>query len=156
MTEVTVSYDLAPARVEEKIRQKLIETGWTPPGEESVQNQLCSRIDELERDKEVLAAQLDQAEEALAEAKRAKAVMRDAFATQVQQAVSRARRDWAAQGSPWVKAQWQAEALAEEARGFDQDARDSDNFKEKCAYRRVSRRLLEMADKLRRQAEEGE
>lgn len=82
---------------------------------DDVECMLCARIDELERDKEVLAAQLDRAEEELAEAKRAQAIMRDTFATQVQQAVSRARRDWAAQGSPWVKAQWQAEALEEAA-----------------------------------------
>ena len=78
---------------------------------DDVQEQLCARIDELERDKEVLATQLDRAEEALAEARRAQAIMRDTFATQVQQAVSRARKDWAAQGSPWLKAQWQAEAM---------------------------------------------
>ena len=78
---------------------------------DAVQDQLCARIDELEREKEVLAIQLDRAEEELAEAKRAQTIMRDTFATQAQQAVSRARRDWAAQGSPWVKAQWQAEIL---------------------------------------------
>lgn len=42
---------------------------------DDVQEQLCARIDELERDKEVLAAQLDRAEEELAEAKRAQALM---------------------------------------------------------------------------------
>jgi len=78
---------------------------------DEVQEQLCARIDELERDKEVLATQVDRLEEELAEARRAQAIMRDTFATQTQQAVKRARKDWAAQGSPWVKARWQAEAM---------------------------------------------
>lgn len=44
------------------VRKALTRLGWTPPGEESVQNQLCARIDELEMEKEALAAQLDRAE----------------------------------------------------------------------------------------------
>ena len=112
---------------------------------DEVQEQLCARIDELERDKEVLATQVDRLEEELAEARRAQAIMRDTFATQTQQAVKRARKDWAAQGSPWVKARWQAEALetvasisAAEGKPWDAD------------------RLRHHAAVMRRQAEGGE
>lgn len=47
------------------VREALEKLGWTPPGEESVQNQLCARIDELERDKEVLNTMLDRRDECL-------------------------------------------------------------------------------------------
>ncbi|MCL7941174.1 hypothetical protein M8009_12850 [Halomonas sp. ATCH28] len=47
------------------VREALEKLGWTPPGEESVQNQLCVRIDELEREKEVLNSMLDRREELL-------------------------------------------------------------------------------------------
>ena len=116
---------------------------------DDVQEQLCARIDELERDKEVLATQLDRAEEALAEARRAQAIMRDTFATQVQQAVSRARKDWAAQGSPWVKAQWQAEALERCAKGVAA-------CKPGATPRGISIAIKMEAEELRRQAEGGE
>jgi hypothetical protein len=87
----------------------------TARDDDTVVQMLCLRNDELQAEKDALVAQVDRLEEELAEAKRAQAIMRDTFAAQVQQAVSRARRGWAAQGSPWVKAQWQAEALEEAA-----------------------------------------
>lgn len=137
----------------------MTETAAAPHGDDdTVVQMLCLRIDELERDKEALAAQLDRAEEKLAilksqadalhrigsildldpgtdltqevparvaalrgERDQAIAMGKGTFeqlrrveaerATAIQQAVARARRDWAAQGSPWVKARWQAEAL---------------------------------------------
>ena len=112
---------------------------------DEVQEQLCARIDELERDKEVLATQVDRLEEELAEARRAQAIMRDTFATQTQQAVKRARKDWAAQGSPWVKARWQAEALETVASISAAEGKPWD-----------AARLRHHAAVMRRQAEGGE
>ena len=83
--------------------------------DDTVTQMLCLRNDELQAEKDALATQVDRLEEELAEAKRSYTVLKDIFDNQVQRAVKRARKDWAEQGSLWLKAKWQAEALSETA-----------------------------------------
>lgn len=81
---------------------------------------------------------------------------KEAWARELRNELHQALAETPANSLARLKAQWQAEALAREARGFDQGARDADSFIERITYRRASRRLLETADKLRIQAEGGE
>lgn len=130
----------------------MTETAAAPHGDDdTVVQMLCLRNDELLAEKEALAVQLERAEaerdEAYARGKQAFDDLRRAKADRaaaIQQAVARARRDWAAQGSPWVKARWQAEALEEADRRIP------------ARYARARIVVREMAADCRRQAEGGE
>ncbi|WP_280568144.1 hypothetical protein [Chromohalobacter sp. 296-RDG] len=92
--------------------------GIREPATDPTYEQLCQRNKELEDDKAELSELLHQAEEKLTQEQRSHSILRENFSSDVQSAVMRARKDWAAQSSPWVRAKWQAEVLAETAAIF--------------------------------------
>lgn len=129
------------------VREALKKLGWTPPGEESVQNQLCARIEELEQERDALAAHVERLSKAAFDAihylpgGKNKAELMDAYDDTPETNLSR------------LKAQWQAEALESCENNAETSFMPYLGREEQVV---LMDDILKVAAELRRQAEGGE